>query len=151
MSLVTFRDPCRHWGSVEAVKNTITNLIFFPTVQYQKFSFKASRLWLRLLALTFQDHRPGQKPSQAKVLAQLGPASFGSAWPGLWPQARAGTSLCGGRIPAICHNLDTQRYKTPGFGVSAILQAFLKQRILHGVLNVSLFFVWVAFHNLKHI
>ena len=37
--------------------------------------------------------RPGQKPSQAKVLAWLGPAFFGLAWPGLWPQAGASTSL----------------------------------------------------------
>ena len=36
---------------------------------------------------------PCQKPPQAKHRARLGPAFFGLAWPGFWPQARAGTSL----------------------------------------------------------
>ena len=49
--------------------------------------------WPRPTALAFTKPRLGQKPSQAKVLARLGPAFFGSAWPGLWPQAGAGTSL----------------------------------------------------------
>jgi hypothetical protein len=44
-------------------------------------------------ALAFPKPRPGQKPTQAKFLAWLGPAFFGLAWPGFWLQAGAGTSL----------------------------------------------------------
>ena len=44
-------------------------------------------------ALAFKNYRPGQKPPQAKHRAWLGPAFFGLAWPGFWPQAGAGTSL----------------------------------------------------------
>ena len=40
-------------------------------------------------ALAFKNHRPGQKPPQAKHRARLGPAFFGPAWPGFWPQAGA--------------------------------------------------------------
>jgi hypothetical protein len=47
----------------------------------------------RPTALAFPNPRPGQKPSQAKSWARLGPAFFGLAWPGFWPQAGAGTSL----------------------------------------------------------
>jgi transposase InsO family protein len=43
--------------------------------------------------LAFKNYRPGQKPPQAKHRAWLGPAIFGLAWPGFWPQAGAGTSL----------------------------------------------------------
>jgi hypothetical protein len=43
--------------------------------------------------LAFPKSRPGQKPSQAKGQAWLGPAFFGSAWLGFWLQAGAGTSL----------------------------------------------------------
>jgi len=39
---------------------------------------------LRPTALAFLYPRPGQR---------LGPAFFGLAWPGFWPQAGAGTSL----------------------------------------------------------
>jgi len=45
------------------------------------------------MALAFPKFRPGQKPSQAKGQARLGPAFFGLAWPGFWLQAGAGTSL----------------------------------------------------------
>ena len=48
---------------------------------------------LRPTALAFPYPRPGQKPAQAKGRARLGPAFFGLAWPGFWPQAGAGTSL----------------------------------------------------------
>jgi hypothetical protein len=48
---------------------------------------------LRPTALAFLYPRPGQKPAQAKGWAWLGPAFFGLAWPGFWPQAGAGTSL----------------------------------------------------------
>jgi len=48
---------------------------------------------LRPRALAFLYPRPGQKPAQAKGWARLGPAFFGLAWPGFWPQAGAGTSL----------------------------------------------------------
>ena len=51
---------------------------------------------LRPTALAFLYPRPGQKPAQAKGWARLGPASFGLAWPGFWPQAGAGTSLLEG-------------------------------------------------------
>ena len=44
-------------------------------------------------ALAFPKLRPGQRPTQAKVLAWPGPAYFGSAWPGFWLQAGAGRSL----------------------------------------------------------
>ena len=44
-------------------------------------------------ALAFPNPRPGQKPTQAKVLARPGPAYFGLAWPGFWLQAGAGKSL----------------------------------------------------------
>ena len=44
-------------------------------------------------ALAFKNYRPGQKLPQAKHRARLGPAFFGLAWPGFWPQAGAGTSL----------------------------------------------------------
>ena len=54
---------------------------------------KAQKLGPRPTALAFPKRRPGQKPSQAKVLARLGPAFFGPAWLGFWPQAGAGTSL----------------------------------------------------------
>jgi hypothetical protein len=47
----------------------------------------------RPTALAFSKSRPGQKPSQAKDQARLGPAFIGSAWPGFWLQAGAGTSL----------------------------------------------------------
>jgi hypothetical protein len=46
---------------------------------------------LRPTALAFLYPRPGQKPAQAKGQAWLGPAFFGLAWPGFWPQAGAGT------------------------------------------------------------
>jgi hypothetical protein len=46
-----------------------------------------------LLKGAFLYPRPGQKPAQAKGRARLGPAFFGLAWPGFWPQAGAGTSL----------------------------------------------------------
>ena len=49
---------------------------------------------LRPTALAFLYPRLGQKPAQAKGWARLGPAFFGLAWPGFWPQAGAGTSLC---------------------------------------------------------
>jgi hypothetical protein len=45
---------------------------------------------LRPTALAFPYPRPGQKPAQAKG---QGPAWLGLAWPGFWPQAKAGTSL----------------------------------------------------------
>ena len=48
---------------------------------------------LRPTALAFLYPKPGQKPAQAKGWARLGPAFFGLAWPGFWPQAGAGTSL----------------------------------------------------------
>ena len=48
---------------------------------------------LRPTALAFLYPRLGQKPAQAKGWARLGPAFFGLAWPGFWPQAGAGTSL----------------------------------------------------------
>ena len=48
---------------------------------------------LRPTALAFLYPRPGQKLAQAKGWARLGPAFFGLAWPGFWPQAGAGTSL----------------------------------------------------------
>jgi len=47
----------------------------------------------RPTALAFPKPRPGQKPSQAKSKARLGPAFFGLAWPGFRLQAGAGTSL----------------------------------------------------------
>ena len=47
----------------------------------------------RPTALAFLYPKPGQKPAQAKGWARLGPAFFGLAWPGFWPQAGAGTSL----------------------------------------------------------
>ena len=47
----------------------------------------------RPMALAFLYPRPGQKPAQAKGQARLGPAFFGLAWPGFWPQAKASTSL----------------------------------------------------------
>ncbi|EDR00831.1 uncharacterized protein LACBIDRAFT_333735 [Laccaria bicolor S238N-H82] len=34
-----------------------------------------------------------KSPPQANLRAWLGPAFFGLAWPGFWPQAEAGTSL----------------------------------------------------------
>src|SRR5258708_7966084 len=45
------------------------------------------RLWLF--------HIPGRAKSQLRpnVRARLGPAFFGLAWPGFWPQAKAGTPL----------------------------------------------------------
>ena len=60
------------------------NLSYIPSVQ---------KPGLRPMALAFPNPRPGQKPAQAKGWAQLGPAFFGLAWPGFWPQAKAGTSL----------------------------------------------------------
>jgi hypothetical protein len=48
---------------------------------------------LRPRALAFPNPRPGQKPTQAKVLAWPGLAFFGLAWPGFWLQAGAGKSL----------------------------------------------------------
>jgi hypothetical protein len=48
---------------------------------------------LRPRALAFPNPRPGQKPTEAKVLAWPGPAFFGPAWPGFWLQAGAGKSL----------------------------------------------------------
>jgi hypothetical protein len=53
----------------------------------------ASKPWLRPRALAFPKPKPGQKPTQAKVMARPGPAFFGLAWPGFWLQAGAGTSL----------------------------------------------------------
>ena len=54
-------------------------------------------------ALAFKNYRPGQKTPQAKHRARLGPAFFGLAWPGFWPQARAGTSLLTG-LSLISHH-----------------------------------------------
>ena len=51
------------------------------------------KLGLRPMALALPYPRPGQKPAQAKRWAWLGPAFFGLAWPGFWPQAKASTSL----------------------------------------------------------
>jgi hypothetical protein len=58
-------------------------------------------------ALAFPKPRPGQKPTQAKVLARPGPAFFGPAWPGFWLQAGAGQSLMA--IQASCKKTDSDR------------------------------------------
>ena len=70
-------------------------------------NFLYEKPWLRPTALAFPKPRPGQKPSQAKVLAWLGPAFFGSAWPGLWPQAGAGTSLATSQISRRAHLIES--------------------------------------------
>ena len=59
----------------------------------------------RPTALAFPYPRPGQKPAQAKGQARLGPAFFGLAWPGFWPQAKAGTSLiyCTSEFKTVGH------------------------------------------------
>ena len=49
--------------------------------------------WPKPSALAFRNPRPGQKPSQAMTLAQLGQAYLGLAWPGCQPQAGPGTAL----------------------------------------------------------
>jgi hypothetical protein len=54
---------------------------------------RAQKLGPRPMSLASPYPRPGQKPAQAKGWAQPGPALFGLAWPGFWPQAGAGTSL----------------------------------------------------------
>jgi hypothetical protein len=56
------------------------------------------------MALAFQKYRLGQKPSQAKGQARLGPALFGLAWPGFWLQAGAGTSLPFQKV--LCSDLE---------------------------------------------
>src|SRR5271168_4266507 len=45
------------------------------------------------LGFGFLPFRPSQKPSQAVSLARLGPAYFGSAWPGSRPEAGPSTAL----------------------------------------------------------
>ena len=45
------------------------------------------------LALALQNSRPGQSPQEATILAQLGLAYLGLAWPGSQPEARPCTSL----------------------------------------------------------
>jgi len=76
------------------------NLSHIPRVQ---------KLGLRPTALAFLYPRPGQKLAQAKGWARLGPAFFGLAWPGFWPQAGAGTSLHSNRnvrfLPALLHQI----------------------------------------------
>jgi hypothetical protein len=72
------------------------NLFFFSncTVPHiLRLSSKASKPGLRPPAQAFEISKPGQKPSRPNVQARLGPAFFGLAWPGFWPQAGAGTSL----------------------------------------------------------
>jgi hypothetical protein len=47
------------------------------------------------LALAFQNCRPGQSRQKAVILAWLGLAYFGLAWPGSRPEAGPSTALRG--------------------------------------------------------
>jgi len=72
--------------------------LYFPppcgTIQPNlNLRFNSQKPWLRPLALAFEKPRPGHRPSEAILMAWLGLAFFGPAWPGFWLQARAGTSL----------------------------------------------------------
>jgi hypothetical protein len=63
------------------MKNFVFVILKYLEIFCMKSCVPGQRLWL------------SQNPGQAKVLAWLGPTFFGLAWPGLWPQAGAGTSL----------------------------------------------------------
>jgi len=71
--------------------------------------------------LAFPYPRLGQKLAQAKGQAQLGPAFFGLAWPGFWPQAKAGTSL---------DVRDGRAYMWPCVGEVRSMGSDMKKRII---------------------
>src|SRR5882757_11064190 len=68
----------------------VDKLKFDAHYQPHKFPRKP---WLDSPALALWDARPGQSQCEANSLARLGPAYFGLAWPGFWPQAEPCTPL----------------------------------------------------------
>jgi hypothetical protein len=75
------------------VKNFMKMLKFCLSQQILSHIPRVQKLGPRPMALAFPYPRLGQKLAQAKGWAWLGPALFGLAWPGFWPQAGASTSL----------------------------------------------------------